>query len=179
MPRAPHSSRGLPVSDDAVTLRPLTPNERSLFEQARADPTITHRFGRQEMPLDEQTQQFMSLFDAGRGAALTIWPHAQAPVGAVFLEYADAGRGDLGYWVLKEHRGMGYAKRGLRLAASWALKSLGWERVQLWIEPDNESSLKVAEAAGFVREGVLRSYSVIEGRRCDAVFFSLLPADVN
>ena len=73
----------------------------------------------------------------------------------------------------------GLHARGLRLAARWAVKALSWARVQLWIEPDNTPSLRVARAAGFVEEGVLRSYSVIDGRRCDAVFFSLLPTDIH
>ncbi len=97
----------------------------------------------------------------------------------MFLSHGDCGCGCIGYWVLSQHRGKGYATRGLGLAAAWALRSLGWARAQLWIEPDNEPSLRAAEAAGFVREGVLRSYSVIEGRRSDAVFFSLLPADLD
>jgi RimJ/RimL family protein N-acetyltransferase len=179
MAKSQRAARGLPVTDHAIILRPLTPRDRALFEQARTDSTITHRFGVQEAPLDEQIQHFMKLFEAGQGAALTISPREQAPVGAMFLEYGDSGRGDIGYWVLAKHRGHGYATRGLRLAAVWAMDRLGWARVQLWIEPDNKPSLRVAKAAGFVREGVLRSYSVIEGRRCDAVFFSLLPADID
>lgn len=172
-------ARGLPLADDAVTLRALTPRDRALFEGGRGDSAIIHRFGTQTAELDDQLQHFIDLFENGRGGALTITPEHRAAVGAIFLEYRDSGRGDIGYWVLSQHRGHGYATRGLRLAARWALQSLGWARVQLWIEPDNEPSLRVAEAAGFIREGVLRSYTVIEGRRCDSVFFSLLPSDVE
>jgi ribosomal-protein-alanine N-acetyltransferase len=181
MPKAQHPGRGLPVSDDAVILRPLTPSDRALFEEARADSTIAQRFGTQTTALDEQIRQFIRLFETGQGGALTIAPHEQAAVGAVFLEHehSDSGLGGISYWVLSQHRGHGYATRGLRLAARWALQSIGWARLQLWIEPDNEPSLRVAEAAGFVREGVLRSFGVIEGRRCDAAFFSLLPTDVE
>lgn len=170
---------GLPVSDDAVILRPLRPRDRALFEEARGDATIAYRFGNQKATLDDQVRHFIALLEAGQGGALTIAPHQQAAVGAVFLERRDTDSGDIGYWVLHQHRGHGYARRGLRLAAQWALQSLGWARVQLWIEPDNEPSLRVAEAAGLIREGVLRSYGVIDGRRCDAVFFSLLPSDLE
>jgi ribosomal-protein-alanine N-acetyltransferase len=181
MSKAHDAARGLPVSDDAVILRPLTPHDRALFEQARTDSTISYRFGTQTAALDNQIQHFIGLFEAGNGAALTIAPREHTAVGAVFLEHerGDAGLGNVSYWVLSRHRGHGYATRGLRLAARWALQSLGWARVQLWVEPDNEASLRVAEAAGFIREGVLRSYGAIEGRRCDAAFFSLLPTDVE
>jgi ribosomal-protein-alanine N-acetyltransferase len=164
-----------------VILRALTQRDRALFEEARTDSTIAHRFGTQTVALDDQIQHFIGLFETGQGAALTIVPHQQAAVGAIFLEHqhGDSRLGDIAYWVLSQHRGHGYATRGLRLAARWALQSLGWARVQLWIEPDNEWSLRVAETAGFTREGVLRSYGLIEGRRCDAVFFSLLPTDLE
>jgi RimJ/RimL family protein N-acetyltransferase len=181
MANAQHPARGLPVRDDAVILRALTPRDRALFEEARTDSAIAHRFGTQTAALDDQIQHFMGLLETGQGGALTIAPHEQTAAGAIFLEreHGDSDLGGIGYWVLSQHRGHGYATRGLRLAARWALQSLGWARVQLWIEPDNEGSLRVAEAAGFIREGVLRSYGVIEGRRCDAVFFSLLPTDVE
>jgi RimJ/RimL family protein N-acetyltransferase len=181
MPDPQHPARGLPVSDDAVILRPLTPRDRHLFEEARTDPTIAYRFGTQTAALDDQIQRFIGLLEAGQGVALTIAPHRRSAVGAVFLarDSGDSGLGNISYWVLSRHRGHGYATRGLRLAASWALQSLGWARAQLWIEPDNEGSLRVAEAAGFIREGVLRSYGVVEGRRCDAAFFSLLPTDLE
>jgi hypothetical protein len=41
------------------------------------------------------------------------------------------------------------------------------------------ASQRVAERSGFRREGVLRSYHVVDGRREDAVFFSLLPGDLD
>lgn len=179
MPTVRLDARGLPVSDDAVVLRPLVPDDRTLFEQGRPDRTISHRFGTQTQPVDDHIQHFIDVFERGDGGALTISPHRQSPVGAVFLQHDESGRGDIGYWVLAEHRGHGYATRGLRLAARWALESLGWARAQLWIEPDNAPSLRVAEAAGLTREGLLRSYASIEGRRCDAVFFSLLPSDLE
>jgi RimJ/RimL family protein N-acetyltransferase len=174
MPNPQHPARGLPVSDAAVILRPLRPHDLALLEEARADSTIAYRFGTQAAALDDQIQRFTRLLETGQGVALTIAPHQQKAVGAIFLEHGESGRGDVGYWVLSQHRGRGHATRGLRLAATWALHSLGWARVH-----DNERSLRVAEAAGFIREGVLRSYSVIDGRRCDAVFFSLLPTDVQ
>jgi ribosomal-protein-alanine N-acetyltransferase len=52
-------------------------------------------------------------------------------------------------------------------------------RVELATAPDNAASQRVAERSGFRREGVLRSYHVVDGRREDAVFFSLLPGELD
>ena len=85
----------------------------------------------------------------------------------------------MGYWLLPEGRGRGYATRSVRLLSEWALSSLGIARLQLWTEPDNVASQRVAERSGYVKEGVLRSYRERNGHRFDAVFYSLLPSDLG
>ena len=47
-------------------------------------------------------------------------------------------------------------------------------------DPDNIASQRVAEKAGFTREGVLRSMLVNrDGSRRDGVMFSLLPEELD
>jgi RimJ/RimL family protein N-acetyltransferase len=88
--------------------------------------------------------------------------------------------GHIGYWCAPEHRGHGWTARALRLFAHHAFNELGVERLELVTEPDNTASQRVAARAGFVREGLLRAYvRHPDGRRADALMFSLLPADLN
>jgi RimJ/RimL family protein N-acetyltransferase len=51
-------------------------------------------------------------------------------------------------------------------------------RLELTCSPDNVGSQRVAERAGFVREGVLRSHLPYKGARRDSVMFSLLPDEL-
>jgi ribosomal-protein-alanine N-acetyltransferase len=51
-------------------------------------------------------------------------------------------------------------------------------RVEALVIPGNIPSQRVLEKAGFQREGVLRSYLFYEGRRFDALMYSLLPSDL-
>ena len=88
-----------------------------------------------------------------------------------------SGRGEIGYWVASHTRGRGVALRAVRLLSAWAFEDLGLERLELLIEPENEPSQRVAEAAGFTREGLLRSLRPMKGRRPDFIVFSLLPND--
>ena len=88
-----------------------------------------------------------------------------------------SGRGEIGYWVAAAARRQGVALRALGVISEWALGELGLERLELLVEPDNGPSQGVAEAAGYTREGVLRSYRPMKGRRPDFVLFSLLPSD--
>jgi len=91
----------------------------------------------------------------------------------------DERRCEIGYWLAPWARGRGAATRAVALLAPWALRELGLARVALHTTPDNEPSQRVAERAGFTREGVLRSYEERDGRRLDVLLFSLLPADLE
>jgi RimJ/RimL family protein N-acetyltransferase len=88
-----------------------------------------------------------------------------------------SGRGEIGYWVASQARRRGVAVRAVQLLSAWAFEDLGLERLELLIEPENEPSQRVAEAAGFMREGLLRSYRPMKGRRPDFIVFSLLASD--
>jgi len=89
-----------------------------------------------------------------------------------------AGSGEVGYWVKREARGRGVATRALELVARWALVEKGLGRFQLRADVANGPSQRVAEKAGFVREGVLRSALAFKGERRDVVMYSLVPDDL-
>ncbi|HEY8217748.1 MAG TPA: GNAT family protein, partial [Acidimicrobiia bacterium] len=86
---------------------------------------------------------------------------------------------EIGYWVAKEARGHGVATRIVRLTSRWAVCDLGVQRLELMTHVENVASQRVAEATGFVREGVLRSYVTLGCGISDVVMFSLLPGDLG
>ncbi len=90
-----------------------------------------------------------------------------------------SGRGEIGYWVAAAARRQGVALRAVAILSEWALGELALERLELLVEPENLPSQGVAEAAGYTREGVLRSYRPMKGRRPDFVVYSLLPSDAS
>jgi [ribosomal protein S5]-alanine N-acetyltransferase len=98
-------------------------------------------------------------------------------VGIVHVDWEE-GRCELGYWVARESRGRGLATRAVRVLCGWILESLPIDRVEIHAEPENTSSRRVAEAAGFRFEGVLRSYFINKGERRDAASYSLLRGEL-
>ena len=52
--------------------------------------------------------------------------------------------------------------RAVRLVCAYAFERLGLERLELFTLPGNAASERVAERAGFQREGVLRSHSLAD-----------------
>jgi RimJ/RimL family protein N-acetyltransferase len=63
--------------------------------------------------------------------------------------------------------------------ARWGLQELGLNRVELLAEPGNAASLRVAEQAGFVREGMARmARPARDGSGRDLVLHSLTRGDL-
>ena len=88
-----------------------------------------------------------------------------------------AGEVELGYIVAPWARGRGVATQALRWMTTWALEELGALRITLVIDVVNGASRRVAERCGYVREGVMRSIHLKQGRRVDAELWSRLPSD--
>ena len=67
----------------------------------------------------------------------------------------------------------------VQAVARWLLLEHGFERLALRAAPGNVASQRVAEKAGFVREGVARSAGFTNSGRVDLVVFSLIRSDLG
>jgi RimJ/RimL family protein N-acetyltransferase len=97
-------------------------------------------------------------------------------VGLVRIDW-DAAEAEIGYMVAPAARGRGVAGRAIELVSRWAFAELALARIDAWIDVENEPSQRVAERAGYTREGIRRSTHFKEGRRVDMVVYSLLPGE--
>ena len=59
-----------------------------------------------------------------------------------------------------------------------APQARGLARVELLTDPYNAPTIRAAEGAGFVREGILREYLRTRGKGVNVVIMSLISADV-
>jgi RimJ/RimL family protein N-acetyltransferase len=168
-----------PLGDGVVALR--LPDERDLraIERGVHDPDVMRAFGRPTMSAEQLLELNRSRWDHDEAATFSICDATGACVGHVFVNLSGMRRGGVGYWLLPEARGKGLATRAVTLVSRWALGELALARLALLTEPSNRQSQRVAERCGFHREGVLRSYTEIDGRRVDNVAFSLLPSDLS
>jgi RimJ/RimL family protein N-acetyltransferase len=102
--------------------------------------------------------------------------HGRGTIG-LHLYPADAELAEVGYWLRREARGQGAATTAVRLVSGWAFAELGIRRLNLVTAPENAASQRVAERAGFTREGLLRAWLPTSAGRRDSVMYSLLPDD--
>jgi RimJ/RimL family protein N-acetyltransferase len=95
------------------------------------------------------------------------------------LAAGDTGLAEVGYWLTQEARGRGAATIAVQLVSRWAFTVVGIDRLSLQTAPENVASQRVAQRAGFTREGLLRAWmSTPDGRR-HSVMFSLLATDAT
>jgi GrpB-like predicted nucleotidyltransferase (UPF0157 family)/RimJ/RimL family protein N-acetyltransferase len=100
-------------------------------------------------------------------------------LGSIGIRWDEAdSTAEIGYWLRRDAQGNGYMTRAAVLVSRYALAK-GAARVFLRADPENVASCRVAEKAGFTREGVLRSahWNPRLGRRQDWAIYSLLPVE--
>ena len=97
----------------------------------------------------------------------------------VRVQNAEQKRGEIGYWLARDARGRGAITRAVVLLSRWALNGMGLDRVTVLAHPENEASQRVAERAGFLREGLMRDYALRDGEREDMIMFSLVRGDLG
>jgi RimJ/RimL family protein N-acetyltransferase len=164
------------LEDDVVRLRPLDKSDVPAIVAACQDSEIP-RWTAVPSPYTEADARAWLESDEEESFAVVDRASGEL-LGSIGVRYLDGGIGEVGYWVKREARGRGVATRALGLVARWALVEKRLGRFQLRADVANEPSQRVAEKAGFVREGVLRSALAFKGERHDVVMYSLVPDDL-
>jgi RimJ/RimL family protein N-acetyltransferase len=172
------------LTDGSIVLRAPVESDAPAVEAACQDPEIPRWIPLIPQPYTaESAREFVSWsaeqWESGHYSFVIVDAGSGELLGAIGMGVQQRMRiGHIGYWVAPGARRRGVASSALRLLSRWALENdLG--RIELITDPDNIASQRVAERAGFTREGVLRSHTLHrDGRRRDAVMFSLLPGDL-
>jgi ribosomal-protein-alanine N-acetyltransferase len=173
--------RGLaPRGNDLVLLRPWQEADLPAIAEAGSDPYIPqvtsvpaqYTAAAGAAWLQRQRDQLAR----GAGCPMAIWARNSCRVvGLVTIAGINwrHRRGDIGYWILPRYRGHGYARAAAALLPGIG-REIGLVRIEALIEPANHASQAVCRSAGFVQEGLLRSYYRIGDENRDMIMFSLL-----
>ena len=171
-----------PLADAALVLEPLTQAHVPALLPLTADPGVV-RFTRVPAGADPAfVQGWIARYEAGwedgsrAGFAIR---DGDALVGfAALVELdLDARQGEIGYMVDPAVRGRGIATRTVALLTRWGFDTLGLERLELRIDPENAGSIRVAERSGYRLDGMLRNLHFKDGLRADVGVWSRLSQD--
>jgi ribosomal-protein-alanine N-acetyltransferase len=83
----------------------------------------------------------------------------------------------LGYILDKAWWGHGFVAEAVTAALAHGFGALKLHRIWLEIDPRNHGSIRVAEKAGFVREGHFRKSFFLNGDYLDSVYYAILYED--
>lgn len=81
-------------------------------------------------------------------------------------------RAELGYVIARKFWGQGLATAASRMAVHQGFQDLQIERIEAFVDPENRASIRVAEGAGLILEGHLKSYVVHRGQVRDRLVYS-------
>jgi RimJ/RimL family protein N-acetyltransferase len=172
------------VRGEGVVLRRWRLDDVPAVARACRDPEIARWLAFVPDPYTEEDARFyvndcLAAGDDRKPFAITDAESGRV-IGSIDMRINRMATGHIGYWLAADARGRGLTTAALRALSRWGIEELGLGRVELVTDPDNIASQRVAEKAGFQREGVLRAMLVNrDGSRRDGVMFSLLPEDLD
>jgi RimJ/RimL family protein N-acetyltransferase len=173
---------GKALTDGVVMLRPWRRGDTAaIVECLDGDPEISRWLDQVPQPYS-RADALAYIGGIGESAFAVTDAASGKVLGSIGVQFSEEGDvGEIGYWLRAEARGGGVTTRALVLLSRWALGRDGVARVQLRADPENAASCRVAEKAGFTREGVLRSahWNARLGRRQDWAMYSLLPGELE
>ncbi|MCI3276328.1 GNAT family N-acetyltransferase [Streptomyces cylindrosporus] len=168
-----------------LLLRPPGPQDTDAVYKAAQDPEIQRWTTIPSPYLPEHAQAFTQQMvpDGWADGTMLDWglflPEGEELVGMIGLYMRSLSTAEIGFWGTKEHRGKGYVTEAVATISRWAFAELSVDRVEWRAEVGNAPSRAVAERAGFVVEGTLRSAMIHQGVRRDAWVGALLPSDLG
>ncbi len=177
----------VPPRQDNVLLREMAPSDVALALELATDAYVP-LIG--TLPAHASMEQALDWIDRQRGERLA---HRQGLTFAIAEADTDRAVGHIGLWLSELRHGRasaGYSvapsarRRGIAAAALIALTRFAWtipglHRIELHIEPWNMASIRTAERAGYLREGLLRSHQEIGGERRDMLLYAATRRDQN
>ena len=178
-----------PLSDGVVSLRPWTLDDVPVVVAACSEAEIQQWMPTIPSPYTEADARDyirsaqIAWRDERGGTFAVVELESGGIVGSIGMSVLDREQAvvEVGYWAAGAGRGRGLTTRALQLISRWLIEVVGAERVQLRADVLNIASRRVAEKAGFVLEGVLRSGGVNprQHRRIDYALYSLLPGELD
>lgn len=164
-----------------LRLVPVTPENAEVLWSVLQQPDLREF---QDLP-DVDRTQFRRMVAArprnlvagswGRFEWLLYLADTDEPIGWASLRIAERATttGELGYSIVREHRGRGLATEALRAIVEEAFTNLDMRKARAYCVPDNTPSRRVLANAGFEEDGVLPHGATVHGKPVDVLGFVL------
>lgn len=94
------------------------------------------------------------------------------------ITWGSARMGSAGYWIDRDVAGRGVTPTALAMAVDHCFFTVGLNRIEVNIRPENQASLRVVRKLGFREEGLRERFLHIDGAWRDHLSFALTADEV-
>lgn len=165
------------MSGFGLTLRPLRAEDAEPLLETCRDLAVAE-WTTVPQPYSLNMAQQWCAAPPGRAWAIAADEAELAFCGQIELRVHSRSSVSMGYMTAPWARGRGLMTSAVKLVRDYAFAS-GVQRAELCIHPANAGSLRVAEKAGFVYEGIRRNGEVLRGEVRDLAVYSSIPSDLD
>jgi ribosomal-protein-alanine N-acetyltransferase len=169
------------TSSPAVTLRPAAPRDAELLRQWRAETSVRRFQPLNDLPASQLRADVASqrIFELYRGQGDKFQWIIQVdgqPAGWITLVVSnwEHGLAEVGYALSTQFQSRGLMTEALGLLLLDLFANTSLERVEARCAVENVASRRVLEKNHFQREGLLRGYFKLRGRRVDNYLYAVL-----
>ena len=160
-----------------IHIRPIQERDTSLIVQWRNADAVRSRFIFQEKFTVELHENWMKKKVKTGEVVQFIIEIEDRPVGSVYLRDCDFHnqKAEFGIFIGEDDaRGRGVGAEAIRQILDYAFYSLNLNKIFLRVFKDNIRAISCYEKAGFKCEGCAREDVIVNNKKCDIVFMSIL-----
>ncbi len=92
---------------------------------------------------------------------------------------SDSRRAEIGYDIKKTEWNKGYATESVKAITEYGFNKLNLNRIEAFITPGNDASVKVLKNLGYTQEGIVRERDLIKGKLEDGIIMAILKRDME
>lgn len=148
-----------------------------------SDPEITKYYA-VHFPTLEATQEQMTWYENLRKNGTGLWWGIYNHSDNTFLGaggYNDLEiehkKAEIGFWLLKEHWGKGIMKEVMPALFGYGFSSLGLNRIEGFVDADNEKCRSALKKINFSYEGTMRDFEYKDGKPTSVSIYAILKRD--
>ncbi|MFB6148757.1 MAG: GNAT family N-acetyltransferase [Halobacteriales archaeon] len=165
------------LEGDRLTLCLVEPEDATFLACQYNNPKIRYQMGDRSKPYSKEfLKERIQTRDDETGFLLY---HDDSAVGHVALKHIDlrASTAELGYLIIPNKQGNGYATEAADLCLTHAFDEIGLHKVWARVMEGNTASRRVLEKLEFQQEGTLRDQFYWDGEYVDEYRFGLLQSE--
>lgn len=170
------------IETDRLILRRFSMDDAdSMMRNWVSDDNIQGMYGEPSYKTKEAVETLISKFiKRCQGGYSYRWAIVEKTSGecigqvAYFLVDSHGAFGEIEYCIGSVFQGKGYATEATKAVIDFGFRRIGFNKVQICVRPSNIPSKSVIEKCGFIYEGALRDYFMINDKYEDRLYYSIL-----